>query len=460
MKRKFHNNLLDWRTFSMVGAVLLALGTSNIPVVSATDIDSAAAVSATAYVQILSTTTVAYEATVTRGTDGINTLPWGTQGYQTIGSSSSYLGKTVTVSQEKLADNGVTWALVSLDGKEIGWIAKGALTEATYLAVLSTTTVDYPATITRGTDAINAAPWGTHGFKTLSLSAAYLGKSVTVSQEKVVENGVTWALISLDGTQLGWIAKDALTEPTYLAVLSTTTVDYPATITRGTDSINSAPWGTKGFKTLGQSAAYLGKSVTVSQEKVVENGVTWALISLNGTQLGWIAKDALTEPTYVQILSTTDVDYEATIIRNSDAINSQPWGTKGYKTIGNSNTYVNKQVTVSQEKVADNGVTWALISFDGTQLGWIAKDALKKTVYVQIMSTTDVNYPATITRGTDGINTLPWGTKGYQTVGTSATYLGKQVTVTQEKVADNGVTWALISLNGTQLGWICQSRFD
>jgi len=300
MERMFHKNRLNWRAFSRVGAVLLVLGTSSAPLASAADTETA--LSTTAYVQILTTTNVDYEATVTRGTDGINTLPWGTQGYQTIGSSSTYLGKTVSVSQEKLADNGVTWALISLDGKQIGWIAKAALAEVTYLAVLSTTTVDYPATITRAADAINAAPWGTRGFKTLSQSSAYLGKSVTVSQEKVVENGVTWALISLDGTQLGWIAKDALTEPTYLKVLSTTTVDYPATITRGTDAINAAPWGTRGFKTLGQSSTYLGKSVTVTQEQVVENGVTWALISLNGTQLGWIAKDALTEPTYVQIL--------------------------------------------------------------------------------------------------------------------------------------------------------------
>ena len=160
MKRMFQKNTLNWRTFSMVGAVLLALGTSNIPVASAADTDGAAAVSATAYVQILATTTVDYEATITRGTDGINTLPWGTQGYQTVGSSSSYLGKTVSVSQEKLADNGVTWALISLDGKQLGWIAKAALTEATYLAVISTTAVDYPATITRGTDAINAAAMG------------------------------------------------------------------------------------------------------------------------------------------------------------------------------------------------------------------------------------------------------------------------------------------------------------
>ena len=48
MKRKFHNNVLDWRTFSMVGAVLLALGTSNIPVASAADTEGTAVVSETA----------------------------------------------------------------------------------------------------------------------------------------------------------------------------------------------------------------------------------------------------------------------------------------------------------------------------------------------------------------------------------------------------------------------------
>ncbi|WP_373710458.1 SH3-like domain-containing protein [Jeotgalibaca porci] len=265
----------------------------------------------------------------------------------------------------------------------------------------------------------------------------------------MIENGVAWALISLNGTQIGWIAKDALTEPDYLEVLETTDIQYTATITRGTDAINTVPWGMRGFKTVALSSVYLGKTVSVTQEKVLENGVTWALITVDGKQLGWIATGALTEPTYVQIVSKTTVDYDATIVRNGDAINSQPWGTRGYRTLDNSSFYMNKQVHVIQEDVADNGVTWAFITLDGIQLGWIAKDALKKVVYVEILSTTDVNYPATVTRGGDGINTQPWGTRGYQTIGISSDYLGKQVTVIQEKVADNGVTWALISIDGS-----------
>ncbi len=195
----------------------------------------------------------------------------------------------------------------------------------------------------------------------------------------------------------------------------------------------------------------------MTQEKLLENGVTWALITVDGKQLGWIATGALTEPTYVQIVSTTTVDYDATIVRAGDAINTQPWGTRGYKTIANSTSYMNQQVLVTQEKVADNGVTWALITQNGRQLGWIAKDALRKVIYVEILSTIDVDYPATVTRGGDGINTQPWGTRGYQTIGTSSDYLGKQVTVVQEKVADNGVTWALISIDGSQLGWIARA---
>ena len=219
----------------------------------------------------------------------------------------------------------------------------------------------------------------------------------------------------------------------YAQVLSTKEVDYPAIISRGTDGINSKPWGTEGYQTLGYSDAYLGMSVSVSREQVTDNGVTWALISLNGKELGWIAKDGLRAGSYVQILSTKEADYPAMITRETDGINTLPWGTKGYQTIGYSSTYLGKNVTVSREQVTDNGVTWALISLNGKELGWIAKDGLRAGSYVQILSTQEVDYPAVISRATDGINTLPWGTKGYQTIGYSSDYLGAEAIISREQ---------------------------
>ena len=368
------------------------------------------------YAQVLSTTAVDYPALINRGTDAINSAPWGSKGYQTIGYSSSYLGTRVIVSQEKMMDSGVTWALISLDGQELGWIAKDALTvqEYTYAQALSTTAVDYPAIVKRGTDAINTAPWGVKGWRTIAFSSEYLDAEFTVSQEKVMDSGVTWALISLNGQELGWIAKDALTvkEYNYAKVLATTDVNYKATIIRATDAVNTQPWGAKGWETLGYTAAYQWKEVSVSQEKVMDSGVTWALISLNGQQIGWVAKDAF----YAQVVSTKNVDYPAVVNRGTDAINSQPWGVKGWQTIGNTADILGKEVIVSQEKVTDSGVTWALISVDGKELGWVAKDALTVRAYTQIVSTKTVDYPAVVNRKTDAINTQPWGVKGWKSI--------------------------------------------
>ncbi|CZQ90997.1 SH3-like domain-containing protein [Trichococcus collinsii] len=441
-------------TWTFLVAAVIALGTATAPTVAAEETGTET------YVQILSTQEVSYTAIVTRGTDAINTKPWGTAEFQTVGSSQTYLGTEVTVTQEQVADNGVTWALISKDGQEIGWIAKGALTVQNYSKITSETAVNYAAMISRGTDAINTAPWGAKGYQTIGSSADYVGKIVDVSKEQVMDYGVTWAQISSNGSALGWIAKDALKVQTYAQITKETVVDYPATISRGTDAINTAPWGARGYQTIGSSADYVGKTVDVTIEQVTDYGVTWAQISSNGAVLGWIAKDALKVQTYAQIIKETLVDYPATISRGTDAINTAPWGAKGYQTVGSSAGYVGKTVEVTKEQVMDYGVTWAQMSLNGEVLGWIAKDALTQGSYSQVTSTTEVDYVALIVRGTDAINTQPWGVKGFRTLGLSANYLGKTVTVSQEKVMDYGVTWALISLDGKELGWIAKAALQ
>ena len=245
---------------------------------------------------------------------------------------------------------------------------------------------------------------------------------MTVVKEQVASNGVTWAFVLLNGWDLGWIAKDALSVRDYVQIQSTKVTDYPATISRGTDAINSQPWGTKGYRTIGYSTDHLWKEVTVVKEQVASNGVTWAFMMLNGWDLGWIAKDALTVRDYIQILSTKNVSYSANIIRGSDAINTQPWGTKGYKTIGYTSTYWGKKVTVSQEKIASNGVTWVLASYNGKELGWISKSALVTPTMITfddgLESVYTVAFPmmkAKGIRGTVFVVTDKIGTAGHMT---------------------------------------------
>mgnify|MGYP002662115254 FL=1 len=169
--------------------------------------------------------------------------------------------------------------------------------------------------------------------------------------------------------------------------------------------------GTKGFQTIASSAAYVGKTVEVTKEQTTDYGVTWAQISLNGEVLGWIAKDALKVQTYAQITKETAAGYDAIVNRDSDAINTAPWGVKGYQTLSSSAAYVGQTVEVTKEQVTDYGVTWALVSLNGKELGWVAKDALSIKTYAKVVSEKAVAYDALISRGTDAINTASWRTK-------------------------------------------------
>lgn len=156
---------------------------------------------------------------------------------------------------------------------------------------------------------------------------------------------------------------------------------------------------------------------------------------------------------YVKVLSTENFSYSATIISATDGINTQPWGTKGNLTIGNSSEHQWKELSVSQEKLANNGVLWTHISIDGQEIGWIAKEAF----YSHVVATTRSNFRATISRTNDGINTFQCGIKGFQTIEINSDYMWEEVTVSQEQTTDTGVTFSLISLEGIQLGWIAKA---
>ncbi len=305
----------------------------------------------------------------------------------------------------------------NVHAEDIGNSESAAQLSQPFVQVVSSEAVDYPATIMRRNDGINTKPWGTEGYETIGNSTDYLGVDVAVTQELKTDNGVTWVHIFLNGFDLGWITKDALSIRIYVQTLTTAEVDYPANITGTSDGINTLPWGTKGFQTIGIGADYLGIDVTVAKEQQTDNGVTWANVSVNGVELGWIAKNALTIREYAQITSSKMVNYSASIKRATDGINTQPWGTKGYHTLAYSSDYVNTDVTVSEERTTDSGVVWALVAIDGEVLGWIAKDALE--IHASVLTTETVDYPAILSQEGNGINSAPWGTPGYRTIGFS-----------------------------------------
>lgn len=111
-----------------------------------------------------------------------------------------------------------------------------------------------------------------------------------------------------------------------------------------------------------------------------------------------VKEPSTTDSNFSQIISETVVDYPATVSVKDNAINTQPWNVEGWQNVGNSSDILDQTVDVTKEQVMDYGVTWALISKDGKELGWIAKFALTTRSYAQIVSETATDYPATISR--------------------------------------------------------------
>ncbi|MFL2116447.1 GW dipeptide domain-containing protein, partial [Marinilactibacillus psychrotolerans] len=316
---------------------------------------------------IISEKEINYVATINRGTDTINTNPYGTFESKYVAHSSKYLNKQVKVIKEAVTGR-ATWALISVGGKQIGWIDKEALNIE---KVTSEKSVQYTRYISRMTDGINTKPYGTEGYSTVAKSSAYFGKKVQVIKEATTQRA-TWALISIDGKQLGWIDKAALSE--FEVIISEKDINYYALIKRDSDSITTKPYGTKDYETITKSSQYLNKEVKITKEAVTDRA-TWAYITINGKNVGWIDKAALD---IERVTSETNVaDYKARIIRKGDSISSEPWGTEGYVVKSSSSNYFGTEVTVKKE-AKTRRATWVLIALNGKELGWIDKAALKK----------------------------------------------------------------------------------
>lgn len=366
----------------------------------------------------------------------INSQPWGIEGYKTTDNGSNYIGEKLNVTQEKKTERSI-YLLLQKEGKTIGWIDQTGVKKHT--DILSVKKTSYAAKLVNPWS-INSAPFGTSQAKTiLANSSKYLNKVLEVTQEMKTARS-TYAEITLNGSKLGWIDVTALEKH---QVLSTKNVNYQAELALAW-SINSKPWGIDGFITNYSSPTnYLNELVTVTQEQVTPRS-TYALINLNGKRLGWIDKNALN---LYPVLSTKTTNYKANITKPW-SINSKPWGVKGFKTVVNNSSYVGKTVDIIQETSTPRS-TYGLIKSNGKEIGWIDLSGVEK---IEVISSKDVNYVANVLKPWS-INTAPWGTEGSRVIVNDTSLLGQSVVVTKEQTTPRS-TYALIKVDGKELGWI------
>lgn len=415
-------------------------------------------------------------AYVTSGSYSVDSLPYGTPGFETIGSTRSYLGASLPITYKSadgsywyvetigwmdarafglhgseyigLVKNGglsidtLPWGtpgfarvgstseyaglgleikgstkdgaylLVFLNGEKIGWV------DARAISVFETKAVDYREHIGGIDYTIDSLPWGTLGHKVIDRSRNHLGKVVTVSKESM--NGA-YAYISVDGQGLGWIDKRAF---------GLKGTSYPAYFAKETYSVDTLPWGSTGFAKLSITKDHLGSELTV--EGTTHDG-SYSLVYLEGSQLGWVDSRALAKTDY------QTVDFHEGLSGSNYTVTTIPKNIIGSRAIGNSNRYLGLDLHIT--KISKDGQSY-FASHNGQNIGWIEKGAF---------GFEPLSYSFYITNGNYSLDNFPWGTVGFQTIKKASDLIGLNLEV--KAVTQNGA-YLKVAHNGQVLGWI------
>lgn len=207
----------------------------------------AAAVKQSTYTEVSKT------VMVNRENKSIDTLPWGQSGYSKLASSPQYLGKVVSITQDS--------GSYAYSPELKGWIDKKGIIE-----VIKT---NCTGKIENSGYQINPVPWYS-GVAINGYTKDHIGKQVVVT----AKNGSYYYVSSL-----GWIDKKAFNAELQKAVDATansnsvttkklvvTEINRSATVLGNGKTVDTLPWGTKGYVRVSSSNDYKGKTITLTQD--------------------------------------------------------------------------------------------------------------------------------------------------------------------------------------------------
>lgn len=292
---------------------------------------------------------------------------------------------------------------------------------------------------------IDTMPWGMTGFQRVGRTAEHANKVVNVVRE--AQNGA-YLLVESGGELLGWVDHRAV-DTSARRISNGVDTNYSVIVTEGWYSIDSLPWGTAGFKRIGQTSSVRGQEVQVVQE--TRNG-EYLLLSQNGNLIGWVDNKAVRSSAR-RISNGIDSNYDVIVQSGGFTIDSLPWGTSGFVRLGNTTSIVGQEAKVVQR--TSNG-NYLLIEQNGNLIGWVDHRSVRRPVEVgQVSNSYPVDYTVTIVNSGYSIDSLPWGRPGFQRIDRTNGHIGKSVQVTHE-TGD----YALIVDNGLPLGWVDKSALN
>ncbi|MCM3511393.1 GW dipeptide domain-containing protein [Carnobacterium inhibens] len=375
----------------------------------------------------LVTKNVAYKGQLLNKDESIYSEPLGKPGFKTIGNTKSYYGKEIQVFKE--TSDGL-YALITYNGKEIGWISTKSL------RVTSTKA-------TPNEEAYNYGVWSSpsNGKKVTGLSA-YFGKLIEVIGEKNV-NGAIWVQFTYNDKVVGWVSKAGIAIGLNPNQVPQATNLYGAPVSNAYDY---GIWSQyNGGSKVTELATYTNKEIKITKLVVDLYGNEKVQLTINGKAIGWVAKQAIE-------FGVKPVNYTAMTVE--EAYNYGVWSDyKGNnKRVAGLNDYSSSQLKIVKEAKV-SGIKWVQFSANNKVIGWVSTAGIDTNVIP--VSYTAMPMP-------DAYNYGVWNDyKGdNKRVAGLNNYADQQLKVIKETKAANGTKWVQFSANGKIIGWVSADGID
>ncbi|MBC2076215.1 GW domain-containing glycosaminoglycan-binding protein [Listeria marthii] len=406
------------------------------------------------YDKILTQKSTSGKATVTSPTgNGVWTLPYKVKGVESVSPASTYADKDIDLVSVATTKRG-TYYQFKYNGRVIGWVDAKALTiyDSVNYDNVNVGRAKITSPVSNG---IWSKPYNVYGREFVTNATTYAQQEIKLLREAQTAKG-TYYQFSINNKTIGWIDKRALTIYPYDSIVSSKNVNLDGQIT---NPVGNGIW-TKAYKLEGttsvaQATKYANKDVKISQQVETQHG-TYYNISIDGTAIGWLDKNAIT--LYDQAEYNKAVSLDAAVRNVSgNAVWTEPYRTAGTKLIGPAETYLNKEVEIVREAKTPKG-TYYQFKSGGKVIGWLDQKAFE--VYDNVIYNKAVNLDAVVENVTgNAVWTTPYKSKGVKLVTAAATYEGETAKITREAQTSRG-TYYEFSVDGKVIGWLDKKAFD
>ncbi|MDT0048710.1 GW domain-containing glycosaminoglycan-binding protein [Listeria cossartiae subsp. cayugensis] len=406
------------------------------------------------YDKILTQKSTSGKATVTSPTgNGVWTLPYKVKGVQSVSPASTYADKDIDLVSVATTKRG-TYYQFKYNGRVIGWVDAKALTiyDSVNYDNVNVGRAKITSPVSNG---IWSKPYNVYGREFVTNATTYAQQEIKLLREAQTAKG-TYYQFSINNKTIGWIDKRALTIYPYDSIVSSKNVNLDGQIT---DPVGNGIW-TKAYKLEGttsvaQATKYANKDVKISQQVETQHG-TYYNISIDGTAIGWLDKNAITLYDQAEYNKAVSLDAAVRTV-SGNAVWTEPYRTVGTKLIGPAETYLNKEVEIVREAKTPKG-TYYQFKSGGKVIGWLDQKAFE--VYDNVIYNKAVNLDAVVENVTgNAVWTTPYKSKGVKLVTSAATYEGETAKITREAQTSRG-TYYEFSVNGKVIGWLDKKAFD